>query len=149
MHGSPTDATELGILVPVEQFMALACQSVVSLGEFVVALAQSAHLIVFKVGQWTVYAVCLDIFNIHDGGPWFHFSRLLCGYLIVAVYLLKDKVALTKNKVFHALMFYFQCLKIIFLSRSMAGRAHTSGMKRQLLSAFAFTCFSRSIFFVR
>jgi hypothetical protein len=43
-HGGAADTAELGVVVPIEQFLALASLEVEGAWEFVIALTQSAHL---------------------------------------------------------------------------------------------------------
>ena len=43
-HGGAADTAELGVVVPIEQFLTLASLEVEGAWEFVIALTQSAHL---------------------------------------------------------------------------------------------------------
>ena len=154
-HGTTADPAELRVLVPIEQLMTLACQPVVGFRKLIVALSQSTHLIAFVTCQWLVYAVSLGAINVHHRCPGFCAGGCLFGYLVAIVRFLQDEVRLTKYKVFHEIRIIriicgcYYSPNISLRSRSMAGRAHASGMKRQLFSGLPSTFPSRSIFSVR
>ena len=91
-HGASADAAELGVLVPVEQLVALAGLQVVGFGQLVVRLAQGTHLVAVVVRQGCVDTEGLDAVDIHDGGPGFWLCGDCCGYLVVVGYYLEDEV---------------------------------------------------------
>ena len=88
VHGTSADTTELRVLVPVEQLMALACQSVVGFWQFIIALSQTTHLIATFACKWLVDAVGLGTIDVHHCCPWFRSGGGFFRYLIAIADLL-------------------------------------------------------------
>ena len=106
-HRTAADTAVLGVLVPEEQFEALAGLQVVLVWQFVETLAQGAHLIEVRGGRRRIGrerlldAKGLVAVDVHDGRPRFDLDGGFLGNLVAVGGLLDDQVALAEYEVFH------------------------------------------------
>jgi hypothetical protein len=105
MHQTATDTAVFGVLIPIEQFVAFTSLPVFFRSKSVIALSQSAHLIVLVAEQWLVNAESLFAIYVHYSSPGLGFNRYLGRYPITVSRLFKNKVALTEYEISHACNF--------------------------------------------
>jgi len=100
-HGASAYPTELRVLVPVEQFVALACLQVFRFRQLVVALAQRAHFVAVRPRQGLFRAVALVAVHVKYGGPGLDVRGWLGGYGISVRCTFQYEVALAEGEVSH------------------------------------------------